>query len=59
MYLSQSLDLAIFNCLKQNYKILLVKKPKFTMYNIDKADFISLIQKILYQGIYSKNTQSV
>lgn len=45
-YLLQSLDVGIFSSLKQNYKMLLANKTWFIIYNINKADFISLIQKI-------------
>ncbi len=41
--LLQPLDLWIFSPLKKKYNMLLVDKIQFTMYNIDKADFISLI----------------
>ena len=45
IHLLQPLDIGVFNLLKQNYKTLLAKKIWFTTYNIDKADFIFLIQK--------------
>ena len=44
-HLLQSLDIGVFSFLKRNYKTLLDEKTRFTTYNIDKADFISLIQK--------------
>lgn len=44
-YLLQLLDIAVFDLLKQNYKTLLVEKARFITYNIDKPNFISLIQK--------------
>ena len=44
-HLLQPLDVSVFGPLKQNYKILLAEKTRFATYNIDKADFISLIQK--------------
>ncbi len=37
----QPLNVGIFGSLKQNYKTLLAEKTRFTMYNINKADFIS------------------
>ena len=44
-HLLQPLDVLVFGSLmKQNCKTLLAKKTGFTTYNIDKADFISLIQ---------------
>lgn len=43
MHLLQSLDINKFGLLKQNYKTLLAEKTVFTMYNINKADIISLI----------------
>ncbi len=43
MYLLQPLDIGIFGPFKQGYKKLLSKKTWFTIYNVDKADFISLI----------------
>ena len=57
-HLLQPLDIGVFGPLKQNYKTLLVEKTRFTTYNIDKADFISLIQKARQQGITSRNIQS-
>ena len=44
-HLLQPLDIYISGSLKQSYKTLLAEKTRFTTYNIDKADFISLIQK--------------
>ncbi len=41
--------------MKQNYNTLLAEKTRFTTYNIDKADFISLIQKARQQGIPTRN----
>ena len=57
-YLLQPLDVGVFGPLKQNYKKLLSEKTRFTTYNIDKADFISLIQKARRQGITSRNIES-
>ena len=57
-HLLQPLDVGVFGPLKQNYKTLLAAKTRFTTYNIDKADFISLIQKARQQGITSRNIQS-
>ncbi len=48
----------VFGLLKQNHKKLLAKKTKFSPYNINKADFISLIQKAKRQGISSRNIES-
>ena len=45
MHLLQSLNISVFGSLKQNYKTLLAEKTRFTTYNINKADFVSLIQK--------------
>ena len=42
-HLLQPLDVSVFGPLKQNYKKLLAEKTRFSTYNIDKADFISLI----------------
>ena len=42
-HLLQPLDDGVFDPLKQKYKKLLSKKTNFTIYNIDKADFILLI----------------
>ena len=42
-HLLHPLDVGVFGPLKQNYKKLLSGKTRFTTYNIDKADFISLI----------------
>lgn len=44
--------------MKRNYKTLLAEKTRFTTYNIDKADFISLIQKARRQGISVQNIRS-
>ena len=44
-HLLQPLDVGVFGPLKQNCKTLLAEKTRFTTYNIDKADSISLIQK--------------
>ena len=56
-HLLQPLDVGVFGPLKQNYKMLLAEKTRFTTYSIDKADFISLIQKARHQGITSRNIQ--
>lgn len=56
-HLLQSLDIDVFSFLKQNYKTLLTKKTQFITYNLDKANFVSLIQKTLKQGINSQNIQ--
>ncbi len=50
-HLLQPLDVKVFGPLKRNYKTLLAEKTRFTTYNIDKADFISLIQKARRQVI--------
>ena len=57
-HLLQPLDVGVFGPLKQNYKKVLSKKTRFTIYNIDKTDFISLIQKARGQGITSRNIES-
>lgn len=44
-YLLQYLDINIFCLLKQNKIKLWDKKVYFLTYNVDKADFILLIQK--------------
>lgn len=49
LHLLQPLDVCVFCFLKQNYKTLLFEKTWFTTYNIDKANFISLIQKTRIQ----------
>ena len=56
--LLQPLDVNVFGHIKQNSKKLLSKKTCFSTYNIDKTDFISLIQKARRQGINSQNIQS-
>ncbi len=56
--LLQPLDVNVFGPLKQNYKKLVVKKTRFSTYNLDKADFILLIQKARQYGITSRNIQS-
>lgn len=53
-HIPQPLDVGT---LKQNYKKLLSEKTRFTTYNIDKADFISLVQKARRQVITSRNIQ--
>ena len=57
-HLLQPLDIGVFGPLKQNYKKLLSKKTRFTTYNIDKANFILLIQKARRQDITSWNIES-
>ena len=57
-HLLQPLDVSVFGPLKQSYKKLLAEKTRFTTYNIDKVDFISLIQQARGQGISSRNIQS-
>ncbi len=57
-HLFQPLDVSVFGSLKQNYKKLLSEKIRFSTYNIDKTDFISLIQKARRQDISSQNIQS-
>lgn len=57
IYLLQLLDVSVFDPLKQNYKKLLAKKTCFLTYNINKADFISLIEKARQYGIMSQNIQ--
>lgn len=44
--------------LKQNYKRLLSEKTRFSTYNVDNTDFISLIQQARRQGISSRNIVS-
>ena len=55
IYLLQLLNISVFGFLKQIYKKLLFKKTCFSTYNIDKTDFISLIQKARQQNISSQN----
>ena len=57
-YLLQPLDVGVFDPLKQKYKTLLPEKTRFTIYNVDKAHFISLIQKARQQNITARNIQS-
>ena len=57
-HLLQLLNVGVFGSLKQNYKTLLAEKTRFTNYNIDKANFISLIQKARRQGISVQNIRS-
>lgn len=57
-HLLQPLNFGVFGPLKRNYKTLLAEKTRFTTYNIDKADFISLIQKTRQQGISIQNIRS-
>ncbi len=57
-HLLRTLDIGVFGSLKQNYKKLLFEKTRFTTYNIDKTDFILLIQKARRQGITSQNIKS-
>ena len=57
-HLLHSLDVNVFNPLKQNYKIPLAKKTRFSTYNIGKANFISFIQKARRQRISSQNIES-
>ncbi len=57
-HLLQLLDVSVFATLKQNYKKLLYEKTCFSTYNIDKTDFISLIQKARRQSINPQNIQS-
>ncbi len=58
IYLLQLLNVTAFGPLKQNYKKPFSEKAHFLTYNIDKADFILLIQKARRQGITSRNIQS-
>ena len=44
-HLLQPLDVSVFSSLKQNYKTFLFEKTHFSIYNIDKTDFILPIQK--------------
>ena len=57
-HLLQPLDVSVFGPLKQNYKKLLAEKTRFITYNINKVDFISLIQQARWQDITSQNIQS-
>ena len=57
-HLLQPLDLWIFGHSKKMYKTLLVDKIRFTMYNIDKADFTFLIHKARQQANTTRNIQS-
>ncbi len=50
-HLLQPLNVQVLDSLKQNYKMLLAKNTYFTMYNIDKTDFISFIQKTRQEDI--------
>ena len=54
-HLLQPLDIGVFGPLKHNYKTLPVEQIRFTTYNIDKADFISLIQKTWQKSITTQN----
>ena len=56
-HLLQSFDVSVFNLLKENYKKLLSEKTRFLTYNIDKTDFILLIQKARQHGITFRNIQ--
>ncbi len=57
-HLLQPLNVSVFGPLKQNYKKLLAEKTRFSTYKVDKANFISLIQKARQYGITSRNIQS-
>lgn len=50
-------NLCIFDFLKQNYKKFLSKKTCFTIYHINKVNFILLIEKTRWQGIISQNIE--
>ncbi len=56
-HLLQAFDVSVFRPLKQNYKKFLVEKTRFSTYNVDKADFISLIQKARQNDIIFRNIQ--
>ena len=58
IHLLQTLDVIVFGPLKQNYKRFLSEKTCFITYNINKANFISLIQKARRQGITFRNIES-
>ena len=57
-HLLKPLDVGVYGPLKRNYKTLLAEKTRFITYNIDKANFISLIQKARRQGISVQNVRS-
>ena len=57
-HLLQPVDVSIFGILKQNYKKLLAMKTRFSIYNVNKEDFILLIQKAGQYDISSRNIQS-
>ncbi len=52
-------EIEVFSLLKHNYKMLLAQKIQFTTLNIDKTDFIILIQNLQQKVIIAQNTQLV
>ena len=54
----QPLDVGVFSPLAHSYKKYLESLTRFTMYNINKVDFLTIVQKARKEGISSKNIES-
>ena len=57
-HLLQPLDIGVFSPLAQSYKKHLQEMTRFTTYNIDKVDYLTMVQKARKEGISSQNIES-
>lgn len=57
-HLLQPLDVGVFGPLAHSYKKHLESFTRFTTYNIDKVDFLNLVQKARKEAISEKNIES-
>lgn len=57
-HLLQPLDVGVFSPLAHSYKTHLEAVTRFSTYNIDKVDFLTIVQKARNEGMTDKNIES-
>ena len=57
-HICQPLDVGVFGPFARSYKTHLESLTRFSTYNIDKTDFLTLVQKARKEGISSRNIES-
>ena len=57
-HICQPLNVGVFGPLACSYKTHLESLIRFNIYNIDKTDFFSIVQKAKKKGMSSKNIES-
>ena len=57
-HICQPLDVGVFGPLARSYKTHIESLTRFSTYNIDKTDFLTIVQKARKDGISSKNVES-